>query len=362
MIDLLRSPARNFRYAVRYTARHVTWHFASMMPGRQKSPVRPGTAALLLTAVHLAVVLITAGPATPATPAASYDRRFVEGLEGYQSSSAECGTYIIYFSEKGERLAAEVEKMVCRSADEIAAGIGLEEVSPVAIIIAPDTPSFTRLHSGRLPEWGEAFGDSRRMIIGIDASRVLLSGRPLESVVRHELSHVLLAQRTAGALSPTWFVEGIAMRQSREWTLRDQWHLALTVWREDMPRLGELKGRFPKSAEKAALAYRISYAAVNELLADEERDLITFTAFLRDTGDFEKAFTLTFGETVEEFSGRFSATMRSRYRKISLILNMSPYGLTLTLLFLLAYLIKRSRSRKRVEQWERENAEPPMPR
>ena len=315
---------------------------------------RRRTAVLPVTAVLLLAVLFSADPA------ASYDRKFVEGLDGYYARSAECGTYIIYYADGGERLAAEIEKITCRSAGEIAAGIGLEEISPVAFIIAPDTPSFRRLHSGRLPEWGEAFGDSRRMIIGVDASRVLLSGRPLATVVRHELSHVFLAQRTAGAHCPTWFVEGIAMRQSREWTLRDQWHLALTVWREDMPRLEDLMGRFPKSAGKAAMAYRVSYAAVNELLAGGERDLITFTAFLRDSGDFEKAFTLTFGETAGEFSGRFEATMRSRYRKAALFLNISPYGLIFLVLFLLAYFIKRSRSRRRIEQWEREDAEPPM--
>ena len=304
--------------------------------------------------VLLTVVLLSAGPAV------SYDRKFVESLEGYYARSAACGTYIIYYADRGERLAAEIEKIACRSTGEIAAGTGLEEVSPVAIIIAPDTPSFRHLHSGLLPEWGEAFADSRRMIIGIDASRVLLSGRPLETVIRHELSHVLLAQRTRGARCPTWFVEGIAMRQSREWTLGDQWHLALTVWREDVPRLEDLRGRFPKSADKAALAYRISYAAVNELIAGEERDLVTFTAFLRDTGDFERAFTLTFGETAGEFSGRFEAVMRSRYRKTALFLNISPYGLTLSALFLLAYFIKRNRSRRRIEQWEREDTDPPM--
>jgi hypothetical protein len=294
--------------------------------------------------------------------ASSYDRRFVDSLEGYDSRSAACGTYVIYYTDRGEKLAEEVEKILCRSAGEIAAQIGLEEVSPVAFIIAPDTPSFRLLHGGRLPEWGEAFGDSRRMIIGIDASRVLLSNRPFKTVVLHELSHVFLSQRTAGARYPSWFAEGIAMRQSREWTLSDQWGLALNVWRQDTPRLEDLRGRFPKSEDRAVMAYRVSYAAVDELIGHDERKLVTFTAFLRDTGDFEKAFTLTFGETVDEFSERFEAAMRSRYRHTSLFLNISPYGLTLSGLFLLAYFIKKRRSRMKVEQWEREEAGPQEPR
>jgi hypothetical protein len=313
-----------------------------------------GSAVLFILAVLLSIVL-------PAGPAAAYDRKFVNSLEGYYARSASCGTYIFYYADGGEKLAVEIDRIVCRSAGGIAAGIGLEEVAPVAFIIAPDTPSFRILHGGRLPEWGEAFGDSRRMIIGLDASRILLSNRPLKTVILHELSHVFLAQRTSGAQCPSWFVEGIAMRQSREWTMGDQWRLALTVARDDVPRLEDLGGRFPKSAGNAATAYRISYAAVNELIGGEERDLVTFTAFLRDTGDFEKAFTLTFGETAGEFSGRFEASMRSRYRKTVLFLNFSPYGLTLSVLFLLAYLIKRNRSRKMVEEWEMEDTEPPEP-
>lgn len=303
--------------------------------------------------VTLTVLLITAGPL------ASYDRNFVESLEGYYARPVSCGEHIIYYSGHGEKLAIEVEKIACRSIGDIADGIGLEKVTPVAFIIASDTPAFRHLHGGRLPEWGEAFGDSRRMIIGIDASRVLLSNRPIATVVMHELSHLLLAQRTLRARCPSWFVEGIAMRQSREWTLGDQWRLALTVARDDVPRLEDLQGRFPKSAGKAAVAYRISYAAVEELIGSKERDLVTFTAFLRDTRDFEKAFRLTFGETTAEFSGRFEASMRSRYRRTALALNISPYGLMLSVLFMLAYFFKRNRSRRKVEEWESEDPAPP---
>ena len=305
------------------------------------------TMALLLTVVSLS----TEG-------SASFDRGYIEGIGGYSGRTAECGTFEIYSGSGSGAIADEIERIVCRSVGEISTGIGLEHMSPVAVVIAEDTPSFRRLHGGRVPEWGEAFSDSRRMIIGIDASRVLLSGRPLETVMRHELSHVILSQRTAGARLPTWLVEGIAMRQSREWTLGDQWRLALMVWREDMLHLEDLEGRFPRNEIKAAMAYRISYAAVEELFTGQEHALVTFTAFLRDTGDFEKAFTLTFGETTAEYSTRFSAVMANRYRKTAVLLHASPYGLSLSALFLLAYFIKRQRSRRRIEQWEREDAGP----
>ena len=316
---------------------------------------RPGSVVRRLPAGIAMVVAALLVDACLPGPAYSYDRGFVASLEGYRAGTALCGTFIVYYGDRGGKLAVEVERIACESADAIASDIGLERISPVAIIIAPDAASFGRLHGGRLPEWGEAFSDSRRMIIGIDASRVLLSNRPLRTVVRHELSHILFAQRTALARCPTWFLEGLAMRQSREWTMGDQWRLALTVARGEMPRLEDLGGRFPKSAGGAASAYRTSYAAVDLLLGGEGRNLVTFTAFLRDSGDFERSFMLTFGETVDEFSGRFEAVMRSRYHGTALLLNISPYGVGLSLLFLAVYLVKKGRNRRRIREWERED-------
>jgi hypothetical protein len=303
-----------------------------------------------------ALLMITA--ACRAAAAAPLDRGYIERLGEYSGMRSRCGPFEVYHGRGSSELADEIERVVCRSFVEIASGVGLESVSSFAVVIADDTGAFRRLHAGGVPEWGEAFGDSRRMIIGIDASRVILSGRSIETVVRHELSHLLFYQRTAGAPAPSWFVEGIAMMQSREWTLSDQWRMALLVWREGSPRLDELEGRFPRSPQRAATAYLESYAAVQELIAGREEALVTLTAFLRDTGDFDRAFLLTFGETPGEYSERFAATMADRYRKTAILLHVSPYGLTMSALLLITYYIKRRRSRRKLEMWQREEGGP----
>ena len=53
---------------------------------------------------------------------------------------------------------------------------------------------------------------------------------------------------------------------------------------------------------------------------------------------------------------RFSAVMQGRYGRTALIMQVSPYGLSLSALFLIAYFIKRERSRRRVAEWEREDS------
>ncbi len=277
-------------------------------------------------------------------------------LEGYRRMDLPCGPFVVYHDEGREEIASEIGRIVCGSAGEIAALLGLGSAGRVRIVIASSSGSFSALHGGRLPEWGEAFSDPSRMLIGIDASRVLRGERPLAEVVKHELSHIFLAQRTGGASCPFWFAEGLAMRQSGEWTLGMQWRLAVSAWRRDMPDLNELQGPFPRSSERAAMAYLLSYYAVDRLIGQRPERLATLTAFISKTGDFDRAFLLTYGETAGEFSDRVTADLESRYRKPAVLINASPYWLSLSAFFLLVYILKRRRSRKKIESWESEES------
>lgn len=299
-----------------------------------------------------------AGAEVPARPAAADDSLSAPPA-GYLRAEPVCDLIVVYHEPRGERLAREIGRIACGSAASIAEGLGLERGAPVSIFIARDGNGFRRLHGGRLPEWGEAFADMDDGIIGIDAARVIASPRPLRTVVLHELSHVLFEQRVRGAPSPSWLVEGLAMRQSGEWTLEDEWNLARSIWSDELPYLEDLGGAFPRPSGKAEIAYRVSHAAVDFLLADRPDAIVTFTAFLRDTGDFDRAFLLTFGETHGEFAARFQIRLEDRYRKFGAVLNASPYWLSLAGLFLLAYVVKRFRTARKVAEWERRDGEPP---
>jgi hypothetical protein len=327
--------------------------------------------ALLIAAVAVSSILLAAAwadgaspapaalPATPvivappAFPADSIGRGTAAAPAGYERAAPLCDQIIVYHEPRGERLASEIGRIACNSAASIAAELGLERLTPVTIVIARDTGGFRRLHGGQLPEWGEAFAEMGRAMIGIDASRVIASPRPLRTVVAHELSHVLFDQRVRGARAPFWLVEGLAMRQSGEWTLEDEWNLARSVWAEKLPWLEDLEGPFPRATGRAETAYRVSHAAVDFLLEGRPEAIVTLTAFLRDTGDFERAFLLTFGETPGDFSARFRVRLERRYHTAGAVLNASPYWLSVACLFLLVYAVKRYRTARKVAEWER---------
>ena len=274
------------------------------------------------------------------------------GGEEVESRRTSGAPFVIVFPPHLGRMADRVSRIIERSYPEIAEEIGLEGIDTVTVFIAGDRDAYRRYHEGLVPEWGVAYSRWNGREIGIDAGAVLSEPRPLEVVLRHELSHIVLAERVGGVPCPRWFVEGLAMHQSSEWTLEDQWGLVRSVGGKNLPGLEDLTGPFPRNARDATLAYRVSYYAFEELMAEGSGELVTLTAFIRDLGSFDRSFTLTFGETPGEYADRIHVLMINRYGTASRLIRSMPYWGVLSVLFIAAYIIKRIRTRRRVREWE----------
>lgn len=301
----------------------------------------------------LLIVLVSAIGVTGAhaTEAAAGD----SGAERIVRSS--CGAFILRYPARIDAMAGMVETFLCESAGAIASSLGLDTIDTITVLIAPDIEGYRQLHGGRLPDWSAAYSDIRAQMLGLNSRAVFEMRRPIRTVIRHELSHLLCAQRVGGVRCPTWFLEGLAMRQSGEWGFADEWRLARRVVRTEIPYLEDLAGRFPTDADDAAFAYGISYIAVQELLRERPDDLVTIMAFIDELGDFDEAFATTFGESPEHFDGRLHIIVHKRYRNIGTLIQTTPYWSFLTLLFLSAFAIRRYRNRRRLAEWERRERE-----
>ena len=276
--------------------------------------------------------------------------------DAYRLLQSKSGSFDIYYPPHLLRMAEEIEGLLEDSAAEIARELGVERIAPIRVYCASGEAAYRALHGSGIPEWSAAFSDLNTQVLGINVDLVLRSPRPLTIVVRHELSHLLFAQRVGPVPVPTWFLEGLAMKQAHEWSFADEWHLMTMAGRRDLPYLEELSGPFPGPAEKASLSYGLSYLAVDELLRERPDALMTLTAFVRDTGDFNGAFLSTFGQTTYDFASRMYVSVSRRYRTPGVILNATPYWLGLALLFVTVFIIKRVRTRRTLERWEADEA------
>jgi len=279
-----------------------------------------------------------------------------DGLENYRSKRSASGPFVILYHPRIENMAKEVETLLAASAGGIAGELGLETIDTIRVFLVPEEEDYRRLHRLILPEWGVAFSETRQQILGVNTAAVLRSPRPLRVVIRHELSHLLLAQRVGSVRVPLWFMEGLAMLQANEWGFKERWKLAAAVWSDRAPDLGDLVRSFPTRVDDAGIAYSVSFIAVGELLHDRPEDLITLTAFIRDLGDFEEAFEKTFGESTESFAARVHTLLTKKYRTAGGLIRTTPYWLILALLVITVYFVKRFRNARKLKEWERSEA------
>jgi hypothetical protein len=278
-------------------------------------------------------------------------------LKGYEALQSRNGPFVVLHPPHLARMARDIDRLLEESAAGIARSLGLETIGTIRVILAPDAKTYGLLHQGAIPEWGIAFSDLNTQVLGINVDLVVRNPRPLSTVVRHELSHLLLAQRVSGAVVPAWFMEGLAVMQAGEWSFSDEWRLMTLAGGRDVPYLETLKGPFPRGAEEAALCYGVSYLAVSKLLRESPGSLLALTAFLRDSGDFESAFASTYGMSTYDFGGKLYVEIERRYGTAGTILNASPYWGGFALFFVSVFLVKRARSRRKLKRWEEEARE-----
>ena len=124
------------------------------------------------------------------------------------------------------------------------------------IRLAEDDESFRALQPGEPPPWaaGVAWPSYGLAVIRTDRPDPM-GQQSVETVLRHELVHLLLSDLFGMREVPRWFDEGVARLLAREASV-DQWvRLSQAVVMDALIPFRSLEQRFPLSAGEAEIAY-----------------------------------------------------------------------------------------------------------
>ncbi len=257
----------------------------------------------------------------------------------------------------GSDKVADKVALICRDGiAEIGAELGLTAVDTFRIILITDMQEFQARHGIRLPSWGVAFALMDSQVMLVDVQRATSAWNGLEKVVAHELSHLLVAQRVGDVQMPTWFLEGLAIWQAREWSLLENWRLMEAVWAKRAPGVGRIVGSMPAAEGPARDAYRVAYMAFTERFDGEMELLPLFLDSVVQGGDFSAAFEHFWGEDEYLYYERFDRELYRKYRSKLLFFQTGPLFSVVAVLFLFVFLRikwKNHRTLKRLEQAER---------
>ena len=206
---------------------------------------------------------------------------------------------------------------------------------------------------------GCAFPLSRRIVI--QSPRVIIERKfQLSQIVRHEIVHVVFGQRTQKVMEaiPLWFVEGIAMYLSDEWTPHHHNLLLKHIFSNSIISLSDLASEFPRSEAHAQLAYAQSLNAVAWLVElrgiDKLWEIITR---LESGDDLNTAYEQTIGWNLITFDSEWRASLPLRYHQAAIFAN--PYILwgVITTIFVLIFIYRRRRLRQRLAELNREESQ-----
>jgi hypothetical protein len=174
--------------------------------------------------------------------------------------------------------------------------LGSSPEKPVTVLLQT-TEEFQE--DGRTPGWAEGINDGtiRVPVRGLDKP-----SPNLVTVLRHELAHSFVADRTGGNC-PTWLQEGISQWLEGGDPTRDDAKLVRPAREKRLHPLVTLEGPFSSLSESAAaLAYAESLSAVAHILRKRgEAGVIRLLSALADGVDSEEALPVALALSYPEF-------------------------------------------------------------
>ncbi|MEO8702823.1 MAG: hypothetical protein ABI867_22455 [Kofleriaceae bacterium] len=214
------------------------------------------------------------------------------------------------------------------------------------------------------PAWAIGVAYPELGIISIATRRDANYAEPI-ATLRHELAHLALGA-ALGARAPHWLHEGFAYQHSAEWSRDRIETLAGMAWLDTIIPLDQLDASFPSEELPANRAYAESYDFVGFLSrrgrwddSSDDGDRFPFRRFLREIANGaapDAAAIQAFGRPLRALFLEWKEDMQNRYRLMPIGLLGFALWIFCALLLVLAWARRRHQNRKRVAQWDLDEA------
>ena len=253
------------------------------------------------------------------------------------------------------------------SREATAQAIGSVPPAPSLIYLAPTWEVFQGVQpAGGPPSWSVGTAYPALNLIILRSPRGMKGkGTDIEEVLQHEYAHLALATALKGHEAPPWLAEGFAMLQSKEWSLSWTYTLSRGVLTKGLIPLEQLSNGLPEDEYQAELAYAECFSFVSYIKTDVGPEalprLIRGLSYGLDT---ETALRQATGLGLRDLERRWKGDLKRRYSWIPIVTSFFSLWFLASLLFLLSYWLKRRRARRKLAEWEREEAltKPPKPK
>ena len=223
---------------------------------------------------------------------------------------------------------------------------------PIEILLIEEMSDLAR----GTPPWISGFADAGRNLVVLIPNRARsYPSDSLETLLHHEVAHILFSRAARGRPVPRWYNEGLALAAERPVGLADRSRLAWTLVRYGGISLAELERLFGTGRAADRRAYAVASALVRDLLrAHGEASAGRVLSLVGQDRPFGEAFETATGEPLPVAIDRFWSRQRLWERWIPFLTGPSFLWMVITLLALYAIAAHRRRRAERRRLWEAE--------
>jgi MYXO-CTERM domain-containing protein len=223
---------------------------------------------------------------------------------------------------------------------------------PIRVLLVPESVVLAR----DVPPWVAAFADAATDLVVLFPARIgAYPYSSLETVLFHEVAHILTARASGGGRIPRWFNEGLASAAERTWGLGARSRFAWEVVSGGQPSATALEALFYGSERDVVRAYALSDALVRDVLEQYGPDApARILARMADGAPFEVALYAVTGYPVDGVLYSFWSRNDTWKSWISAAGHPFTQWSLITLLALAAIWSHRRRRRARRRQWDLE--------
>lgn len=249
----------------------------------------------------------------------------------------------------------EILGMVEENMNRIAQDLNLEQINQIQIILAPSENEFQRLTAGSIPDWGVGAANPLSRTIFLKSPRYARPETDTESVVIHELAHILLGMVLNGQPVDRWFDEGFALQQSGEASMESKIIFARSLILGNSIPLSNIDAVLTFQRDKAGLAYQESHSALRYLVQQYGIGIIPkIVEQIRLGESMDAALRNAAGLSLDEFEYHWLNAMKKRYRWYIIFDFPILFSVLLVVFFLTAWVLTKNRNKKRKRMWDEE--------
>jgi hypothetical protein len=230
---------------------------------------------------------------------------------------------------------------------------GLREPGPpIDVILSPEDSHLARATA----PWISGFADAGQSRVVLFPARVgAFPAQSIETLLQHEVAHILFARAAGGHPVPRWFNEGLALAAERPIGLSDPPRLAWTLVRHGKLSLFALERLFGDGRAANQRAYAVAGALVQDLLRIHGDDSAArVLALIGEGREFEDAFSAATGEPLAAAVDRFWSRQHLWRRWVPFLTGPAFLWSVITLLALFAIAAHRRRRAAQRRAWDAE--------